>query len=162
MHYLIDGHNLIAKIPDIQLSDPDDEQQLIMRLRRWLAAKPRRRATVYFDGGLPGGPAPHLSSPALNVVFASAGRDADGLLIRRIRRAQNPAEYTLVTSDRAVVSVAERRQMPIVDSSTFASLLAEEATQRSGAAPQPEEKEEPRLGADEVAAWLELFSKKDD
>ncbi len=162
MHYLIDGHNLIAKMPDIQLSDPDDEEQLIVRLRRWLAATPKRRATVYFDGGLPGGRAPHFSGPGLNVIFASAGQEADGLLVRRIRKAHNPPEYTLVTADRAILSEAERRKMPVVDSSTFASWLVDEARSGGGAAPQPEVKEAPRLDADEVAEWLELFSKKDD
>lgn len=162
MHYLIDGHNLIAKMPDIQLSDPDDEEQLIVRLRRWLAATSKRRATVYFDGGLPGGRAPHFSGPGLNVIFASAGQEADGLLVRRIRRVHNPPEYTLVTADRAILSEAERRQMPVVDSSTFASWLGDEAPSRPGAASQPDAKEDPRLDAEEVAEWLELFSKKDD
>ncbi len=32
MHYLIDGHNLIAQISDISLDDPDDEAKLVLRL----------------------------------------------------------------------------------------------------------------------------------
>lgn len=162
VHYLIDGHNLIAQMPDIRLSDPDDEEQLVVHLRRWLAAGRKRRATLYFDGGLPGGRAPHFSGAGLTVIFASAGREADGLLIRRIRKVQNPPEYTLVTSDRVVVSEAERRRMPVIDSGTFASWMVEEAASRRAAEPNAPAKEDPQLDADELAKWLELFSKKDD
>ena len=77
MHYLIDGHNLIATMPGIDLSDPDDEAQLVLRLRTWTAASRKRRVTVYFDGGLPGGPAHDLSGARLKVIFASTGRSAD-------------------------------------------------------------------------------------
>lgn len=155
MHFLIDGHNLIAKMPGISLSDPDDEAQLILRLRRWVAANPKRRVTVYFDGGLPGGRAPHLSATRLEVVFASSGQPADDLLLRHLRRIKNPPEYTLVTSDRKIVAAAEKRRVTVLLSEDFAPELAEDAT----AAPPPprEVVEKPLLSEAEVAAWMELF-----
>ena len=52
MHYLIDGHNLIARTPGLSLADPDDEAKLSALLRRWAAADPRRKVTVIFDAGL--------------------------------------------------------------------------------------------------------------
>ena len=96
MHYLIDGHNLIAKMPDISLDDPDDEVKLVLRLRQWTAGRRKRRVTVIFDGGLPGGAERHLSSRPVKVIFASAGQSADALLINRIQDAKNPAEFTLI------------------------------------------------------------------
>ena len=33
MPYLIDGHNLIACLPDISLDDPNDEAQLVNKLK---------------------------------------------------------------------------------------------------------------------------------
>src|SRR5690606_7609233 len=155
MHFVIDGHNLIAKMPGISLSDPDDEAQLILRLRRWVAANPKRRVTVYFDGGLPGGRAPHLSATRLEVVFASSGQPADDLLLRHLRRIKNPPEYTLVTSDRKIVAAAEKRRVTVLLSEDFAPELAEDAT----AAPPPprEVVEKPLLSEAEVAAWMELF-----
>jgi uncharacterized protein len=124
MHFLIDGHNLIAKMPDISLSDPDDEAQLILRLRSWVAASRKRRVTVYFDGGLPGGREPHLSGARLEVVFAAGGRPADDMLIRHIQRVKNPPEYTLVSSDRAIIAAAEKRRMPFLLAQDFAPELA--------------------------------------
>ena len=33
MHYLIDGHNLIARVPGLSLADPDDEVKLLQLLK---------------------------------------------------------------------------------------------------------------------------------
>ena len=86
MQYLIDGHNLIGKMPDIELSDPDDEIQLILRLRSWTAVSAKRKVVVYFDGGIPGGKDVNLSSSQVMVIFASRGKTADYLLITHINR----------------------------------------------------------------------------
>jgi len=157
MHYLIDGHNLIAQLPDIRLSDPDDEDQLVRRLRRWMAAGRKRRITLFFDGGLPGGRSPHYSGGSLDVIFASVGREADNLLIRRIGKARNPPEFTLVSSDGAIVAAAKARGMPVVDSKTFASRLVLEATERGATPPAISAKEEPTLDAEDLAKWLDIF-----
>lgn len=162
MHYLIDGHNLIARIPDIDLSDPDDEAQLILRLKRWTAADGRRRVTVYFDRGLPGGRDPHFSGGPVEVIFTSSRKTADDLLIGRIRRVNNPPEFTLVSSDREVVSAAERRGMPVLDSETFAGQMAAESEERQSPQPQASQKEEPLVSAEEVAQWMELFGPEPD
>ncbi len=90
MHYLIDGHNLIGKMPEIHLDDPDDEVKLVLRLRSWAAGGAKRRVTVIFDHGLPGGVEKGLSSGPVKVIFAPAGRTADSLLIRRIKHSQKP------------------------------------------------------------------------
>ena len=56
MPLLIDGHNLIGRgqLPGLRLDDPDDEAKLVTRLRAY-CARARKRATVVFDRGLPGG-----------------------------------------------------------------------------------------------------------
>ena len=159
MHYLIDGHNLIARMADIDLADPDDEAQLIMRLRRWIAGSRKRTVTVYFDGGLTGGRARDLSGQRLDVIFASHGRRADDLLVRRINRVQNPPEYTLVTADREIVAAAERRRMPLLSPEAFAAQLDETALrERARSEPDPTPAtDRPVLTEEEVALWLDIF-----
>ncbi|MEW5988204.1 MAG: NYN domain-containing protein [Chloroflexota bacterium] len=152
MNYLIDGHNLIAALPDMSLADPDDEEALVRRLRQWTAASPKRRVTVIFDQGLPGGLARHLSGGRVTTVFASTAGSADTLLIRRIQAAHNPAEYTVVSSDREVLAAAAGRGMPTLRSEQFAALLAEVGRPSPPAPPA-----KPEAGADDVAEWLELF-----
>ena len=124
MHYLIDGHNLIARIPDIDLADPDDEVRLVLRLRGWTAAGRKRRVTVVFDQGLPGGEERLLSTGPVKVIFAPAGKTADSVLISRIRRVRNPREYTLISSDRRILDAAGGRGMPSTRSEEFAPQLA--------------------------------------
>ncbi|MBL8045607.1 MAG: hypothetical protein JNL09_03645, partial [Anaerolineales bacterium] len=50
MPFLIDGHNLIGKMPGLRLDDPDDERQLVQFLRAYLA-RVKKSGTVVFDRG---------------------------------------------------------------------------------------------------------------
>ena len=159
MHYLIDGHNLIAKVPDIAMDDPNDEALLVLKLRSWAAGSRKRLITVIFDRGLPGGRSRFLSSGQMNVIFAPEGQTADTLLINRIRKANNPAEFTLVSSDQQVLSAARARRMKSISAEEFAGRL-DDSTQKAPAAPvpvSPAEAEDPALSQEEVAEWLQLF-----
>ena len=70
MPFLIDGHNVIAALPDIDLEDPHDEAKLVLKLRAW-TGRERRKAIVVFDGGIPGGYSRTLSTVSVRVVFAA-------------------------------------------------------------------------------------------
>ena len=153
MHYLVDGHNLIAALPDISLEDPDDEVKLILLLRSWAVARRKREVTVVFDGGLPGGYEQRLSTSRIQVVFAPEGQTADSLLISRVKKVPNPPEYTLVSSDRAVQAAATARKMAVLSSAEFAEIIAA----KESPPPKPQESDDPVLSSDEVAEWLDLF-----
>lgn len=160
MHYLIDGHNLIGKMPDISLSDPDDEVQLILRLRSWTAVSKKRQVSVYFDGGLPGGKNVQLSTSQVRVIFASAGKTADALLINHINRFKNPPEYTLVSNDQEIIKAAQARKLPQVRSEKFASGLGQ---QWQDTPPGPSFiDDDPVLSDMEVQEWLHTFGPVDE
>src|SRR5262245_17638894 len=83
MPYLIDGHNLIARLPDINLADPHDEAELVLRLRSF-AARSKKQCVVIFDQGLPGGQS-SLSTHSVKVIFATAFQTtADRIIQERI------------------------------------------------------------------------------
>jgi predicted RNA-binding protein with PIN domain len=155
MYYLIDGHNLIACLPDIQLDDPEDEVRLVGRLKNWAGGSRKRRITVYFDKGLLGGKDRRLSGWGVEVVFASTKSSADVLLIRHLKQLRNPAEYTLVSSDREIIAVAKERRVAHLTSAAFAALLEE----KPAAPPAPADRElvDPSLSPGEVQEWLALF-----
>lgn len=157
MHYLIDGHNLIAKIPDIDLNDPNDEVELILRLKSWAAASPKRKVTVYFDGGLPGGIEQRLSTSDIKVIFAPEGTTADALIIKRIRKIPNPPEYALVTSDQQIIAVAESCRLPHLRSEAFAAQMGQDKQKRTSRTVRPSPTDDPKVSDREVAEWLELF-----
>ena len=152
MRLLIDGHNLIGQMPGIDLGDPDDEAQLVGRLRRYVA-RTGHKLTVIFDGGLPAGLSRELSGGGVQVIFAPAGRPADLLIINRIRRVQDRQGCLVISSDRAILDVATRHRLRVGRSEEFAAELS--ASPSSPAAPDP--REIPPSEA-EVDAWLREFS----
>jgi len=159
MHYLIDGHNLIAKLPDISLEDPYDEAKLVLQLRSWMAAGRNRRITVIFDGGLPGGEWRQLSSGRLKAVFSSENSTADALLRKRVYQVQDSGAYTLVSSDREVLSAAKSRRMRYMTAEQFAQSMArsKQRYQIKETDAVAESELDQTLTNEEVAEWLQLF-----
>ncbi len=159
MHYLIDGHNLIAKLPDLSLGEEHDEFELALRLKSWASANRKRRVTVVFDRGLPGGTARMLSNRDVTVIFAPQGQTADSLLIARIKQVKHPPEYTLVSSDRQIIAAAKKRKTRHILSEEFVGRLGYD--ERLIIKSEPEAAEEKPdadgLSEAEVAEWLEMF-----
>ena len=154
MPYLIDGHNLIAQLPDIDLEDPDDEAKLVTKLRGFAAAQ-RKKCTVIFDGGLPGGKS-LMSNKAVKVIFASAFHtNADRLLKQRIRKTPDAANWTLVSSDNEVLDCARRHKMKRMTSAEFSRQLQRKSRRQD---PRGEEIHV-QVSADEVDEWLDKFGR---
>ena len=152
MPLLIDGHNLIGQMPGMSLADADDEGQLIMLLRRYSTAKRGRQVVVVFDRGVYGHPET-LDGYGIRCHFARSPQDADTQLIKRLRTLKRPRDWTLISSDRQVVRVAEECGVKVIGSHEFARQLI---APPSRAAP-PEEKPDVRLSEAEIEEWLELF-----
>jgi predicted RNA-binding protein with PIN domain len=154
MAILIDGHNLIGKMPDLRLDDPADEEKLLIRLRAY-RAHTGRRLVVYFDPGITYQSPARQSKGGISIRQAGTGQRADDLMIRDIRRHHNPSELTVVTSDHAIQKVAQQHGARVVDSSTFAVDLS-----------RPPEKdnasEAPPLSEEEIEEWLAIFGQSDE
>jgi len=157
MLLLIDGHNLIGQMPDIDLADPHDEAKLVLRLRRY-RAHTGHRITVVFDGGIPAGWSANLSTGGVEVVFAGERKTADAVIVGRIRRHRDPRSVVVVSTDRAVAEAARRRGARVIPATAFARELTQ-----LGSAPEPEVGDEDLdvkdvvLSPQEIEDWLELF-----
>ena len=158
MIYLIDGHNLIAKMPDIDLDDPNDEVKLVLRLRSWASAQRSRRVVVVFDQGLPGGKQKQLSNADITAVFASAGKTADSLIINRIHNVKNPREYTVISSDQMILDAANQHRIATMRSEAFVQEMGVDKRLPTAASePEAGAEAEPEISDKDVAQWLELF-----
>jgi uncharacterized protein len=155
MQYLIDGHNLIGRLPDLSLDDPNDEAQLVQKLAGF-SARTKSKCTVIFDKGLPAGQS-RMSTGSVKVVFAPRHSSADQVMIQRINKVSNPQMWTVVSSDNEVLNAAIRRKMKTLKSADFAALM-----QRPPPPDRPgrDIDADLRLSADEVDEWLRLFRKK--
>lgn len=153
MRYLIDGHNLIAQLPDIHIDDPDDEVQLVYKLRGFVARSQKSvKITVVFDGGIPGGVEQNLSNSTVTARFAAAERsNADNVLRSFLERA-DAAKTTLVSSDQELIDFARQQKITVMTAPEFIAFM------KSSPKPQPEvKKNNPKLSKSEVDEWLEIF-----
>lgn len=155
MLVLIDGHNLIAKLSDIQLDEADDEEKLILKLRRY-RARTGRRIVVIFDPGLGYKLASKKTEGGVTIQYAPHGKSADQLIMKRLYKAKDPGQIMVVTSDRAVQRVARQVRASVVSSTDFAAELNK---------PPPNGQNEDvdvKLSEHEIEEWLKLFKQKPD
>ena len=150
MPYLIDGHNLIAQTPGIQLGAVDDEAQLI-RLLQAFCTRTGSRATVYFDKGQAAAPSPP-SAGRVTARFVAAPRSADQAIMRHLDRLAGEARnWTVVSSDREVQQAASRAGARRLGSREFAARLLQRL-----ARPQAE-KPSDSLSKEDVEYWERRF-----
>lgn len=154
MAILIDGHNLIGKMPDLRLGDPDDEEELLIRLRAY-RARTGKRLVVYFDPGTTYQSPGRTSKGGISVRQAGTGQRADDLMIRDLRRYPNPRELAVVTSDHDIQRVARQHGARVVDSATFAAEL-------SRLPDKGDASDMPSLSEEEIQEWLAIFGQSDE
>src|SRR3972149_11835693 len=97
---LIDGHNLIAQLLGLSLDDPDDEQQLVVMLRKY-AARRGTRIVVVLDSGTAahaGGKSRELSGGHVTAIFAGSHTIADRILMERLPELKKPGASSRVSS----------------------------------------------------------------
>ncbi len=157
MPILIDGHNLIGQMPNIRLSDSDDEGQLVMQLRRYTTRKRGRHVIVVFDHGVYGHPS-NLNGYGIECYFAKSPRDADRELIQRIRKVKRHSEWRVVTSDRAVAGEAQARGITVISSQDFARKL--QALNEPKARIHDKHRDKP-LSDEEINDWMRIFGIED-
>jgi predicted RNA-binding protein with PIN domain len=159
MPYIIDGHNLIPKIPGLSLEAIDDEQKLIEMLQDFCRRR-RKRVEVYFDNAPPGG----MRVRKLGVVtarFVRSGQTADDAIKARLKRMGRSARnWTVVSSDRMVQASARAARARVEPSELFSRRLLETLDER----PQDREisKGDEPLSPEDIQTWLDIFGDQDE
>jgi hypothetical protein len=157
MPYLIDGHNLIPKIPGLNLQALDDEEQLIKLLQEY-CRRQRKQVEVFFDNAPPGG----VRARNFGLViarFVRQGSTADQAIRERLTRLGRLARnWTVVSSDLAVQSAARAVQARPMPSEAFTRLLV---SALDAQAVDQGENIEAGVDKEELDGWLELFGGQD-
>jgi predicted RNA-binding protein with PIN domain len=155
MPYLIDGHNLIPKIPGMSLRALDDEEQLIELLQTY-ARLSRQKVEVFFDKA-PVGQARAKKLGMLVVRFVSAGRTADEAILAQLMRLGKEARnWTVVSSDHRVQTDAKALLAKVMPSEGFVKQLLSAGQGTS----DTKQDDEVRLKEGEVEEWLNLFNSR--
>lgn len=152
-NYIIDGHNLIAKIPGLSLSMPDDEQRLIELLNRY-GEESRHKLEVYFDGAPPGQSGVR-NYGRVRAHFVPVSQSADEAIRRRlVRLGRSAANWVVVTSDRAVQSAAREVHAKVLRAKDFSRLVQTDFQVRHSAGNDASDQP---LREDEVSEWLAIY-----
>lgn len=165
MNTIIDGHNLISKIPGLDLSMPDDEQHLIELLNRY-GQLSRNKIEVYFDGA-PVGQAGARNFGRVQAHFVSQSQTADDAIRKRlVKLGRSARNWVVITSDRSVQSAAHEAHAQVMNSEDYAShmqssLLKTSMHGRAGSGESVLEKlVNETLNEAEVNEWLTIFKEQ--
>jgi hypothetical protein len=150
---LIDGHNLIGRLPGISLADADDEDTLVGLLRSY-RARTGKAITVVFDPGIGSSLAQTRKIGGVQVVSAPPGSSADVIILRRVVQARDRRGLTVVTSDRELAARVAQLGARVQPAEGFAAQLDQPTA-------EPSRREQPLTPA-EVKQWLALFGQDDE
>lgn len=149
---VIDGHNLIPKVPGVRLQDAEDENALVEILNEYCRLS-RTQVEVFFDGA----PTPERSprkNGLTHVHFVRKGLTADDAIIEYVRSHQRPDfQLTVVSSDHRIQAAVKSAGAVALASEAFAVEM-----QRVFSSPKAvQEQKEKRLSDNEIQQWLNEF-----
>jgi predicted RNA-binding protein with PIN domain len=152
---IIDGHNLIPKVPGLSLRDIDDEESLAALLQQY-ARKKRKKVVVFFDGAPPGQAGERVYG-IVHAHFVPARLTADDA-IRQYLAGMGKASRgaTVVTSDRQVQANARELHARVLPSEDFARELTD-LRSRQGEGETHTLEPSPAGSSGAVDEWLDLF-----
>ncbi len=139
--FLIDGHNLIGRLPDVDLGQPDDEAQLLQRLHAYRVRNGYPQLVVFFDSGMLPGTGSTPPAYGMEVHFAPPHLKADDEIVAYLRAQPEPGQFTVVTSDRELAARSRALGANVKPADDFARSLANPrrpaARPREEPGPQP-------------------------
>ena len=157
MPYIIDGHNLIPKIPGMSLQDIDDEIQLVNLLQEFCRIR-RKQVEVYFDNAPPGSPGARNFGRVV-ARFVRQGGTADQAIQMKLKRLGGEARnWTVVSSDGEVQINARAARAKILSTEVFAQQLLEALGDTADSYLEPESD----LSPEEVEDWMQIFGIDED
>ncbi len=159
MPLLVDGHNLIPKIPGLSLSDPEDEMQLLQLLQDYCRIR-RQEAECFFDLA-PFGHPRRRKFGTIRVKFARAGKTADDEIKDRLAELGRQARsYIVISSDLSVQNAARAARARVKTSEDFSAELIAALREGNGPGKKGEDHPDERaVGPDEVDMWIKIFKK---
>jgi predicted RNA-binding protein with PIN domain len=152
MPYIVDGHNLIPKVPGLNLQDMEDELQLVELLQEFCRVN-RKKVEVYFDNAPPGGMEVRKFGSVI-ARFIRQGGTADQAIMNKLKRLSGEARnWTVVSSDREVQAAARKVRAKVLTSEVFARQLQSDLEGAESVSNDVDKS----LSPDELQDWMKLF-----
>ena len=126
-HLIIDGHNLLHKIPDLaelHRHQPESARQKLIDLLANFAAQAPETVHLVFDGrGPKAAQMAHDASGELRIVYSGKGMSADTLIERVTARHAKNQRMTVVSDDRLVRDSAQANEAFTMNCQSFLQRL---------------------------------------
>lgn len=152
---LVDGHNLIPKIPGLHLEDLDDENKLLEILLDYCRYA-QARIELFFDGAPPGYKK-RTNHGMVHIHPVRKGSTADDAIIAFLRSSgSNARNMKVVSSDNRVRVEAKALHASVISSEVFSREI--QNTLSSPRAIQEQREKIPSI--EEVEEWEKLFTAK--
>lgn len=171
MTYLIDGYNLLHAVGLANRNMPAKGlERARTRLLDWLAETIRGRSDllrVVFDAQNSTAPSAESDHRGVRVRFAFR-QTADELIAELVHAEPHPAGLAVVSNDTQVRDAGRRRGCLVLSCQEFVDrMIATDRASRGRESPESDPatgspadaKPEPTATPDEMAAWLEVFSR---
>lgn len=162
---LIDGFNLIYKFEHLHsLMNTSRLHEAMEGLLVQLDSfenKTGKVITVVFDGKKREGVnTQHENYRNLSVVY-SLDKTADDIIMKHIKTCKTPADITVITSDKQIVSFVKRRGSKVMLSENFEKLLSATLNNNKVIEPEelPEKQSDVELSTEEISFWEKMFKR---
>lgn len=157
MPFVIDGHNLLYSIPDV---DEESESVTDVELCRFVGRYLKlinQTGQIIFDGIGPRDKSPYDNIDGVEVFFAGYGTDTDTVIETRITANTAPKSLTIVSSDRRLKKAALARRAKAKKSEDFWLEMQKQLSRK-----RPKRTKEPPaksqgLSQSETDQWLDIF-----
>jgi predicted RNA-binding protein with PIN domain len=155
-HYIIDGYNLIHKIPKfknaIEQSLEHSRNILISFIKAYQSSK-NNNITLVFDGDKVGyNEAQGQSTKRLKIIYSDSPEKADPLIKRLILKAKNKKSLTLISADNDLINFCKTQGASVLSPEMFFYQANKHPKQ------DPiNQKYNQQISLNELDEWLKIF-----
>jgi predicted RNA-binding protein with PIN domain len=119
--YIIDGNNVLGKIPELRSADKNDRQRsrerLAFMIDRYFTNK-KTKVSLHLDGH-PGDP---IRTNKSKIIY-SYSKSADYEIKKEINDSKNPRVIAVVSSDLNLIDFAKKNACKVIKSEEFVRIL---------------------------------------
>lgn len=161
---IIDGFNLMYKFEKtheyMKKSDLKNAMESLISILAQYQKSSGKKIRVYFDGKKEEGLILKSEKIGKIKVYYSIDRIADADIMEFIEYEKHSADYTVITSDKQIISFVQRHKAKVCRSEEFEQLVTETLKQKTYEQEYEEEASAGTLSEEDLSFWEKIFSNK--
>jgi predicted RNA-binding protein with PIN domain len=155
---IIDAWNVIWKMPALAEMIPDKLEQVRSQFNQIIKNYYLKKNVIYkiiYDGQPLIYSFNQKNNP--NVAFSRNPEKADDVIVKFLNKQSNPAQWTVITSDRYLSHRVKNSGAYISSAESFLAKIKKYQDKRTAS----NQRENPRIRKDDISYWLDKFESTD-